>query len=389
MIEQTFIPVSTEQRFKDMNLSKEDRSMLKFFAEKEPDFIDNPIFKDESNFPDPIPEVVPSVEWVDSIDDLDKKKNRKQIVLTKKNEKQLFLRYNFYRRNLWLIWLDWDARDKAYMTDRDIRRLLNDMKRIKDIEERIASFNIGLAFSMAKRNYDISRNMSAEQLRSECRIAMFRSIRKFNAGLDFKFSTYACRSMITSMTRENSREQKIENRFRPISTYSSDETRQKYLINETSISFDKEHGEDEQNKFNMELIESYLDHDLDWGYYTLTENEIEAIRMRFDPQGRSRDRHNLITYDIIGKKMGVPKERIRKYINRGLEKIRCMIEDEFDEIKLQRPKFSPDLRSMDLSRSRKEIKKKSTFAISKRDGENRKPITIPKIVEKKVPWTIS
>jgi len=121
---------------------------------------------------------------------------RRSRLLTAEEESERFLRYNYARyRSMKLL----ESRKGQRLNAEDVRELFRWEDRALETRDQIAESNLGLVPKMVER----FKNTGAEfsELISEGQMALLRAIEKFDTSRGFKFSTYACRAIFTSVTR--------------------------------------------------------------------------------------------------------------------------------------------------------------------------------------------
>src|SRR5271170_740610 len=110
-------------------------------------------------------------------------------------ETQLFLRYNFARMKVRGLAL----RFKNTQDRKTALQLALWQARARDTREHIVSANLGLVLTMARRSR--IAQLDPAELVSEGNMALLRAVEKFDVARGFKFSTYACRSIIMAFSR--------------------------------------------------------------------------------------------------------------------------------------------------------------------------------------------
>ena len=114
----------------------------------------------------------------------------KRGALSGKDEAALFLRYNYARYRLGKLLAQARSRPSREL------RSQSDLwyRRMMDCKESLARANMALVVAMAKRTR--IPNAEFSELISDGNMALLRSIEKFDVSRGFKFSTYACRSIL-------------------------------------------------------------------------------------------------------------------------------------------------------------------------------------------------
>lgn len=122
---------------------------------------------------------------------------RKSVIMSPAEERLMFYRYNYAKMRLAEI------QQAAIATglDPELADLaLHWHGRAWHCREYIARTNIGLVWSMLRKGS--TNDPDFYNLFSECSMALVRSIEKFDVSRGFKFSTYCCRAILKSLSRE-------------------------------------------------------------------------------------------------------------------------------------------------------------------------------------------
>lgn len=116
--------------------------------------------------------------------------------LTLAEERALFLAYNYARFQLMRTLREFADRK---LTVAAMQQILECDSMATRIAEAIVQANLGLVPTMVERSRVVGVDFA--DLISEGHLALLRSISKFDCSKGFKFSTYACRSILTSIIR--------------------------------------------------------------------------------------------------------------------------------------------------------------------------------------------
>lgn len=116
--------------------------------------------------------------------------------ITAEQERELFLRYNYCRFRI--MELARPLHEKR-LTGESARELLHWESEAAATRELIAQANLGLVPAMLKRSRMINADIG--DLIGEGYLALLRSIDRFDCARGFKFSTYACRAILSSFSR--------------------------------------------------------------------------------------------------------------------------------------------------------------------------------------------
>ncbi|MEX2672428.1 MAG: sigma-70 family RNA polymerase sigma factor [Phycisphaeraceae bacterium] len=295
-------------------LSPREQELLKEILSEPMDFVDDESFHErgaEKAIFEEAPEIPkPNTSWYHPVmEDLSTDRNLKSVVnvvLTAKQERALFLQFNYARYRV--SKLQEKVGEKA-VSDTNARELLkwNDLSvRLRD---QIAQSNLALVLAMAKRVRH--SDMDFADLISEGNMALLRAIDKFNVARGFKFSTYACRAILKAFSRSGMKHsqyrQLFPTDFDP-ALERSDHQRKRF----------DEH-EDECADEVLRIVSS--------NRAELTDVEQAVISHRF-ALNRGEQAAPL-TLEQVGQIVGLTKERVRQIQNKALEKIRRTLEDSF------------------------------------------------------------
>jgi RNA polymerase sigma factor (sigma-70 family) len=219
--------------------------------------------------------------------------------LTADRERTLFLRYNYAKYRLrQAIEARGSGRGRAAETVRLWRA------RAEESRSKIVHANLALVVAMAKRMQDSCVEFT--ELISEGNLAVLRSVEKFDAARGFKFSTYACRSILTCFHRLASKARRQRERF-PV---------------EFDTRMEKsDHGErrhEEQRDYAIETVRRLVrDNRAD-----LSAMEHQVILERFPMLTGGKAR----TLAQVGEIVGLTNERVRQIEKKSLGKIRAALE---------------------------------------------------------------
>jgi RNA polymerase primary sigma factor len=221
------------------------------------------------------------------------------VRLTPAQEQTLFLQYNFakYRLSRML------SADRRYRRQRDMDTWKS---RSQAIREKLVHANLPLVPAMARR----ARTPGVEfsELLSEGYMTVLRCIEHFDVARGFKFSTYACRAILSCFRRLQSK----------ATTY------RKHV----PMQFDPEM---ERDDYNERRHDDELDNAVDTVRLVLRRNRAELNTVE---QAILSSRHPLageeqrMTLRQVGKVVGLSEERVRQIERRSLGKLRNAIEEE-------------------------------------------------------------
>tara|TARA_Y100000310_G_scaffold345321_1_gene463761 strand:- start:2371 stop:3405 length:1035 start_codon:yes stop_codon:yes gene_type:complete len=230
--------------------------------------------------------------------DITPKINKKELILTKEKEVLIFLQYNYSR------FIVHKLQKKRSLRRSEKMRLLKWYKTSCKLRKTIIEANLGLCLAMAKKVAH-GPDVTNSEIVSAGHLALLRSINKFDIGRGFKFSTYACRSILKEMYRVCQNAQKRRIRF-PVS---HDED---FLTEKQANHQDLDAG------FKLEDLRKILA-DNKAG---LNKNERCVIHHRFPFNPYA----NRLTLVQIGRIIGLTKERVRQLQNKALDKLRKVLD---------------------------------------------------------------
>lgn len=251
----------------------------------------------------------PNTSWYHPVmEDLVDNRTLKQVVnvvLTAKQERALFLQFNYARWRVGRI--REQLGDEPVSTDQ-ARELLHWRRVSMDLRDQIAQSNLALVLAMAKRIRHSEMDFS--DLISEGNMALLRAVDKFNVSRGFKFSTYACRAILKAFSRsgiKHSRHrQMFPTDFDP-ALEKSDHQRRKYDSHEDECA--------------DEVKQIVLDNRAE-----LTDVEQAVIHHRF---AINHQDSRPLTLEQVGQIVGLTKERVRQIQNKALGKIRNTLETDY------------------------------------------------------------
>lgn len=172
--------------------------------------------------------------------------------------------------------------------------------RWKNIRDHIAEKNLGLVHLIIRRFQ--AQVIDEDALLSEAMCALGRAIDRFDPWKGFRFSTYAC----NVITRALSRRCKSETRYRNLFPVQHD------------ASYEKP---SQPADFGRELSLERLRRVLDANLGELTDLEASVLSQRFP-----RTSEPGLTFQEIGRSIGLSKERARQIQNTALKKLRDVLE---------------------------------------------------------------
>ena len=297
-------------------LSAREQAMLEEILTEPVDYMDDPVFHEkdaEQKVFDEAPEIPePNTSWyhpvMDNLSQVDDPRKMVSVVLTGKQEKALFLQFNYCRfraRELQDKIGDGPAEPAV------ARELLKWYRKADELRERIAQCNLALVLAMAKRMRH--SDLDFTDLVSEGNIALVRAIDKFNVSRGFKFSTYACSSILKAFGRSG----KKHTRYRQMFPTDFDPALERSNFQER---LNEEREEDCASEVGRIVRMNVAD---------LTDVEREVINHRFALEHPNPSEAESLTLDQVGKLVGLTKERVRQIQNKALTKLRKALEENY------------------------------------------------------------
>jgi RNA polymerase primary sigma factor len=211
----------------------------------------------------------------------------------------LFLHLNYTRYKICML------RRKLWGATRwhksDITEILSWRRRNLELRNVIVTNNMWLVLAMAKRVH--YTGIEYADLVSEGYIALMRSVEKYDYTLGFKFSTYACRAILSGFARA------ARKGYRYCKVFATQ--------------LDMEIVQDHNRLHPHEAVQEEL---LDEIRYVVRDNladlsQIErlVVEMRFSFKNESSGQ---LTLKQVGEQIGLSRERIRQIQNKALAKLR-------------------------------------------------------------------
>lgn len=242
-----------------------------------------------SHFPDVAEDIVPSRD--------------PRMSLKGKEEVVLFRRYNYSRYRLRELVKAQASRPTLLRA----KLMLAWYSRMQDARATLTRANMALVLAMAKRTR--IPNVEFAELISEGNMALLRSVEKFDVSRGFKFSTYACRSILKSFNRLATK----TGRYR------------QHFPTEFDPEFERsDHDEVRHETQRTDSVDSIRDI-LSRNEAHLTDMEKTIVLERFAIISRGKGK----TLAEVGKIVGLTNERVRQIQNSALSKIRAALDDAY------------------------------------------------------------
>jgi RNA polymerase sigma factor (sigma-70 family) len=234
--------------------------------------------------------------------------SRRQRGLSREEEVDLFLSYNYCRHRLMKIM---KTHPHKRLTAAATQELLKWDQAALDIRDEIVQANLGLVPSMVERSR--LTGVDFAELISEGQLALLRSVGKFDCSRGFKFSTYACRAILTSISRAVA----LMARHRAQFPTDYDPDLQKSDV----VELRREHVE---ANCMQELAGILADNTAE-----LTTTERRVLSERFGMRGgRRKSTADPKTLRQVAEVFGVTKERVRQIQNKALAKLRIVLDEQ-------------------------------------------------------------
>ena len=225
---------------------------------------------------------------------------RKPFALSRKDERVLFLRYNYAKFRL--SRLAEQTESLSAEDAREQRRIWRE--RARQVQEKLVHANLPLVPAMA-RSLE-SPGPEFGELMSVGYAAVLRCIETFDIARGFKFSTYACRAILSAFRRLSGKARKHRSRF-PVPFDPA---------MEQSDEVDRRHHRQRQNAIDALRVA------LRQNLAELSEKELQVLHERYIASDGRRPR----TLPDVGEAVGLSKERVRQLEKRSLAKLRAVIE---------------------------------------------------------------
>jgi RNA polymerase primary sigma factor len=229
--------------------------------------------------------------------------------LTAAEEQELFLCLNYCRYRVMRLSRKYAGQR---LTLAAARAMLKWARAALRTRTHIIEANLSLVPAMAKRSK--TSGVDIGDLICEGNLALLRSVDKFDCARGFKFSTYACRAILSSFSSSSAKASRYRSCF--------------------PTEFDPALEKSDYLERRRELVEhdciSGLKNVLSKNLAGLSSVEQEVLRARFDLDRPADDAGptRAKTLKQVAQLIGVTKERVRQIQNKALDKLRSVIEED-------------------------------------------------------------
>jgi len=233
---------------------------------------------------------------------------RRHRVLTADEERQLFLRFNYCRYRVMLTMRKHQGKRLGYLAAREVLDWTTEALRTRNA---IVRLNTSLVMAMARRTKTTGVELS--DLISEGNLALLRCVDKFDCARGFKFSTYACRAIMSGFARLAAKTARFRSQFPapfdPTLERSDDLERRRI-----------EEADDCVTGLKVILARNSAE-------LSKVERRVISARFALDRPPSTDRKVRTPTLEQVGALLGVSKERVRQIQNRALRKLRTVIDD--------------------------------------------------------------
>ncbi len=287
---------------------------------------------------------IPNISWYDPVmselgiqGDGGRGRNRRRgevMRLSSKQERALFYRFNYARYRARLIQdalgVQPGIPPSRPATTEEVDGLLYWGELANSLREQIAETNVGLVLAMVRRTN--LKNVDVADLVSEGNMALLRAIDKFNPDYGFKFSTYACQSILKAFSRLAHKESRLRERF-PMEF--DPEMEESGWLGTRRRSFEEDCAAEvadivRTNRCHLSQVElRVVRHRFGLDVFDESKREKLEDKQDISPYPPTRAQRRKMTLGEVGQMIGVGKERVRQIQVKALNKIRNELEAGF------------------------------------------------------------
>ncbi len=229
--------------------------------------------------------------------------------LTAADEQRLFMCLNYCRYRAMRVVRDSGA---GRLTAGAARQLIKWARAAQLVRTRIVEANLSLVPAMAKRSRTIGVDIS--DLICEGNLALVRSVDKFDCARGFKFSTYACRAILSSFSSSSAKSARYRAHF----------------PTEYDPALEKSDSVERRRADDIDDCVTGLKSVLMLNAAGLSCVEQRVLQARFDLNRDPREDGPVRSKTLkqVAELIGVTKERVRQIQNKALDKLRAAMEAE-------------------------------------------------------------
>ncbi|MDP6637078.1 MAG: sigma-70 family RNA polymerase sigma factor [Phycisphaerae bacterium] len=223
--------------------------------------------------------------------------------LSKEDEAQLFLRFNYARYRLGEL----TSKQTRRFSPRRSKEMVKWYQYAQATQTSIVEANMALVMAMARRTR--IPHVDFPELISEGSMALLRAIEKFDVSRGFKFSTYACRAILKGFNRLATTSGRYVRRF------------------PTGFDPNLERSDYDVLKHEMQRDNAVDDlrEILATNRAKLTDIEQTVVDQRFALKSGGKKK----TLSEVGRHVGLTTERVRQIQKRALSKLKDMLNEEY------------------------------------------------------------
>ncbi len=235
----------------------------------------------------------------------------KNAVLSVEQERALFLQFNYARFRAARLQEQAAIRTLSLVRS---KQLIHWFHKARALRDQLAQVSLALVLAMAKRVRVPEVEFS--DLVSEGNVALMMAIDKFDVGKGFKFSTYACRAILTTFSRNGMKQSRYRRLFPAV-----------YDPAWEGLDY-RQIGRSEYDHDRADTVRHFVD----GKKAALTDVERAIIHHRFSISGdASSAGEKPMTLEQVGQMVGLTRERVRQLQKSALRKLRQVIEEQDED----------------------------------------------------------
>lgn len=317
-IDQSLTKSTAQTPRRKPTLTDVEQSVLEEALAEPIDYIHHPLFDEtdaEKRIFDDAPEIpVPNTSWYGPVMETGSpqgNRSSKNVVLSVEQERALFLQFNYARCRVARLQKQAAVRTLSYVRS---RQLIHWYRKARTLRDQVAQVSLALVLAMAKRVRFTELEFS--DLVSEGNVALMMAIDKFDVGKGFKFSTYACRAILTTFSRNGMKQSRYRRLF-PTVYDPSWEGLDYRQIDRPGYDHDR-----------TDMLHRFVE----GKQAALTDVERTIIHHRFAVSSDATvTQEKPMTLEQVGKMVGLTRERVRQLQKSALRKLRQVIEEHQEE----------------------------------------------------------